>query len=177
MDRGNDYERAFEAYLHAHNLCCVAIDETRRSQFADAPIKSIDFIVHSPSGAKLLIDVKGRRYPTGSPGRERHVWECWSTADDISGLERWVTLFGAGYQGLLVFSYQLGEAVAVPEDTDDLWIWQGQRYLLRAVPVAGYREHMKVRSPRWGTVTLPRAAFRRLVRPLSFFTNAEQALV
>jgi len=176
MDRANHYERAFEAYLHARGLCGVAVDETRRSQFADAPLKSIDFIVHSASGAKLLVDIKGRRFPTGQAGRERRVWECWSTADDISGLERWVALFGAGYQGLLVFMYRLGPAVEVPADTDDLWEWQGQRYLLRAVPVADYRQHMKIRSPRWGTVTLPRAAFRRLVRPLSFFTNAERAL-
>jgi hypothetical protein len=30
---------------------------------------------------------------------------------------------------------------------------------------------MRVRSPRWGTVTLPRAAFREMVRPLYFFIH------
>ena len=50
-------------------------------------------------------------------------------------------------------------------DTDDLWTWRGRRYLLRAVAAADYRRHMRVRSPKWGTVALPCAAFRELVRP------------
>jgi hypothetical protein len=35
---------------------------------------------------------------------------------------------------------------------------------------------MRVRSPRWGTVGLPRAAFRELVRPLHDFTHGPQAV-
>jgi hypothetical protein len=31
---------------------------------------------------------------------------------------------------------------------------------------------MRVRSPRWGTVYLPRAIFRTLVRPLRHLTHA-----
>jgi hypothetical protein len=33
------------------------------------------------------------------------------------------------------------------------------------VPVADYQKHMRVRSPRWGTVGLPGAVFRKLARP------------
>jgi hypothetical protein len=61
--------------------------------------------------------------------------------------------------------------VELPEDTDDLWTWRGRRYLLRAVPVAEYRTHMRVRSPRWETVSLPTGVFRELVRPLHDFTH------
>src|SRR5438876_10237102 len=102
MDRSNHYEAAFEAYLQWQRLCYVAVDETRRSMVGDTPVKSLDFIVYSEEGARLLIDVKGRRFPSGPSPKQRRVWECWSTLDDISGLEQWTQLFGEGYQGLLV---------------------------------------------------------------------------
>ena len=82
----------------------------------------------------------------------------------------------AGYQALLVFAYQLMPEAPLPNDVDDLWTWRGRRYLLRAVPVDDYRSQMRVRSPRWGTVTLPRAAFRELVKPLHHFTHHVRSL-
>jgi hypothetical protein len=80
-------------------------------------------------------------------------------------------LFGPGSQGLLVFAYQLLPSVALPDDTDDLWTWRGRRYLLRAIPVSAYRQHMRVRSPKWGTVGLPGQVFRELVRPFHHFVT------
>lgn len=171
MKRSSDYECAFEAYLQEQRLCYVAVDETRRTLLDEGPIKSLDFIVHGPWGARLLIDVKGRRFPGGTAGRLRHIWECWSTADDLAGLGRWVEQFGEGYQGVLLFAYDLDEAFAVPDDTEDLWRWRGRRYLYRGVAAADYRQHMRVRSPRWGTVSLTSPVFRELVRPLRHFTH------
>ncbi len=169
MDRSNHYEAAFEGYLQWHRLSYVAVDETRRSFLGDAPVKNLDFIILGENGARLLVDVKGRRFPGGPPQRLRYVWESWSTQEDIDGLLRWLEVFGEDYQGLLVFLYQVQPPVTFPDDTADLWTWHGQRYLLRAVPVAEYRRHMRVRSPRWGTVCLPAAVFRDLVRPFSAF--------
>jgi hypothetical protein len=177
MDRSNHYEAAFEAYLQWHRLCYVAVDESRRSVWDDARLKNLDFIVHGPHGARLLVDIKGRRFPTGSAGRQRGVWECWSTREDVSGLRRWTELFGAGYLGLLVFLYQLLPAVSLQEEPEDLWTWNGRRYLLRAVEVSDYHRHMRVRSPRWGTVSLPGTVFRELVRPFHHFSHARQAVV
>jgi hypothetical protein len=171
MDRSNHYEAAFEAYLQWHRLCYVAVDETRRSGFGDTRLKNLDFIVHGPGGARLLVDVKGRRFPSGSPGHQRFVWECWSSHDDVNGLQRWIEIFGPGYQGLLVFAYQLLPEVTLLDETEDLWTWNGRRYLLRAVDVLDYRRHMRVRSPRWSTVSLPSAVFRDLVRPFHHFTH------
>jgi hypothetical protein len=171
MDRSNHYEAAFEGYLQWSRLCYVAVDETRRAMLGDSRVKSLDFIVYGRCGSRLLVDVKGRRFPGGPPERPRRVWECWSTQEDIDGLQRWPALFGPGYQGLLVFTYQLSPAVELPDDTEDLWIWRGRRYLFRAVEVGDYRRHMRVRSPKWGTVGLPRAVFRKLVRPLHHFTH------
>jgi hypothetical protein len=43
---------------------------------------------------------------------------------------------------------------------------------MRGIRADDYRQHMRVRSPRWGTVSLPSAVFRELVRPLHYFTHA-----
>jgi len=175
MDRSNHYEAAFEAYLQWHRLCHVAVDETRRSQLGDLRVKSLDFIVYGNTGARLLVDVKGRRFPSGG-SRPRRVWECWCTQDDIRGLEKWCELFGSGYRGLLVFAYQLLPDAPLPDDGGDLWTWRGRRYLLRAIAADDYREHMRVRSPKWQTVWLSTPVYRELVRPFHHFTHGVPAV-
>jgi hypothetical protein len=171
MDRGNPYETAFEAYLKAHGLCTVAVDETRRAQWGDTSVKNLDFIVLGGSGTRLLVDVKGRQFPVGPAGKERYVWENWSTQEDLQGMANWTRLFGPGSVGLFVFLYRIGPTVILPQDTPDLWTWRQERYLLRAVTIEAYRRHMKVRSPKWGTVCLSGAVFRALARPFRFFCH------
>lgn len=153
MDRSNHYEAAFEAYLQEQRLCYVGVDEKRRTVLGDEPVKNLDFIVLGDNGSRLLVDVKGRRFPGQSGGKERWTWECWSTQEDIDGLKRWAEVFGSAYQPLLLFIYHLQPCVAVPDGTVDLWNWRGSRYLLRAVAVQAYAQHMRRRSPKWGTVT------------------------
>ncbi|HEY1375471.1 MAG TPA: HYExAFE family protein [Gemmataceae bacterium] len=174
MDRSNHYESAFEAYLRTRRLGYVAVDEAHRSTLDDEPVKSLDFVVYGANGAKLLVDVKGRRFPGGKKDRPRRVWETWSTREDIDGLVRWTERFGPGYVGLLVFVYRVMPTVLLPLGTPDLWLWHDRFYLLRAVPVEEYRRHMRVRSPRWGTVMLPTASFRELVRPFRDFVAPKQ---
>ena len=87
------------------------------------------------------------------------------------------TLNGGGdHRGLFVFSYLLQPQVQIPDDTEDLWHWHGRRYLFRAIPVDEYRRHMRLRSPKWGTVDLPRRAFRQLVRPLQVYVHAARVV-
>ena len=177
MDRSNHYEAAFEAYLQEKGLSYIAIDETRRSLYGAKSLKNLDFIVHATAASHLLIDVKGRRFPAGPPTKPRAVWECWSTADDLEALDSWRRLFGPGYQGLLLFLYDIDPAVGLPDNVDDLWCYRGRRYLLRAVAADDYQMHRRVRSQRWGTVSLPADVYRRLVQPFSHFVQqAEPAL-
>jgi hypothetical protein len=171
MDRSNHYEAAFEAYLQQEGLGYIAIDETRRALYGSMPLKSLDFIVHAPEGVHLLVDVKGRRFPAGPPERPRRVWECWSTRDDLHALDQWGRLFGPGYQGLLVFLYDIHPDLPLPDDTEDVWLFRNRRYLLRAVAAEDYQMHMRVRSPRWGTVDLPGPLYRRLAQPFSNFVR------
>jgi hypothetical protein len=175
MKRSNQYEAAFEGYLQEHRLCYVAIDETRRAWLGETRVKNLDFIVHGESGARLLVDVKGRRFPAGGHDKPRRVWECWSTREDVDGLLRWERLFGGGFRGLFVFAYQILPGVSFLEDVHDLWEWHGRRYLLRGVLAADYQAAMRPRSPRWGTVSLPGPAFRELARPFEHFTQGVPA--
>lgn len=171
MDRSNPYEAAFEAYLQRHGLCYVAVDETRRALWGRTSVKSLDFIVLGPSGARLLVDVKGRRFPGGTSERPRYVWENWSTQEDIAGLASWTNLFGTRSLGLLVFLYRIEPLVELPADTPDLFAFRDRLYLVRAVTLDDYRRHWRVRSPKWGTVHLPGAAFRSLARPFRYYSH------
>ncbi len=171
MDRSNPYETAFEAFLKEQGLCYVAVDETRRAVLGDVPVKNLDFIVLGPTGAKLLVDVKGRRFPGGPATRPRYVWESWATRDDVDGLTHWQGLFGAEYLPLFVFMYRVMPTVTLPGETPDVWHHKGETYLLRAVTLAEYRQNMRVRSPKWGTVGLAKGTFEQIVRPFRFYSH------
>jgi hypothetical protein len=171
MKRSNHYEAAFEGYLQWHRLCYVAVDETRRCCLGETPVKNLDFIVYGDCGSRLLVDVKGRQFAAGQQGKSRKIWECWSHQEDVDGLLRWQGQFGPGYHALLVFTYLLPREMELPEVAGDLWTWRGRRFLLRAVLVEDYQREMRCRSPKWGTVFLPGASFRRLARPFHSFTQ------
>ena len=169
MKRDNHYEAAFEAFLRERRVGFVAVDEAKRSLLGDggAAVKSVDFIV--VGAARLVVDVKGRRFPGGPPDAPRKVWENWASADDLAGLARWAAHLGEGYRGLLAFCYQIASPFALPEGTPDSFEFRGKTYLMRAVLAADYLPAMRTRSARWGTVHLGAADFRRLVRPVSEF--------
>lgn len=167
MNRDNHYEAAFEAFLRGRGVAVVPIDEARRSYLDADEVKSPDFIVVGPDDARLVVDVKGRKFPGGPPGKPRKTWENWSTQGDVDGLARWAARFGPGFRGVLAFVYCILPVVTLPADTPDLFPFRDRLYLLRAVDVADYRERMQSRSPRWGTVHLPADTFRRLVQPFS----------
>lgn len=171
MDRANEYESAFEDYLRDRALPYVAVDETRRATLGDGPVKSLDFIVYGLRGCRLLVDVKGRKFPGGSAAKPKMTWECWSTRADVEGLGKWAEVFGPAYEPAFVFMYKLGPTVTIAADTPDLFEWRESRYLLRAALVADYKERMKVRSPKWGTVDLPKAAFAEIVKPFVDITH------
>lgn len=168
MKRSSRYEAAFEAYLRQQRFAYVAVNEQRRTVLGDESIKNLDFIVCGPD-VRLMIDVKGRRFPAGPPERPRRVWECWSTAEDVADLQRWAVAFGPGSIALLAFVYELAADVEPPVGGGERWEWGGRHYLLRTVEVSAYRAAMRVRSPRWRTVDLPGAKFRLLARPFQEF--------
>jgi len=167
-NRDNHYEAAFEAYLRERGIPYVAVDEARRSLLANgASIKSLDFIVSSPGPTVWLVDVKGRRFPSGDDA-SRHYWKNWSTCDDLRSLGQWESLFGESFRGLFVFAYHvLGDRAPLPPG--QLFGFRGGLYGFVAVGLADYAARCHRISPRWDTVAMPTDEFRQLARPVEEF--------
>jgi len=167
-NRDNHYEAAFEAYLRQRGIPYVAVDEARRSILADGEsLKSLDFIVSSSGAIAWLVDVKGRRFPSGD-AETRHWWKNWSTRDDLQSLARWEALFGETFCGLFVFAYNVvGDRAPLPAEL--LFEHRGGLYGFVGVRRAEYAARCHPISPRWDTVAMPTEEFRRLARPLEEF--------
>ena len=78
-DRTVHYEAAFEAFLREKGIPCVAVDEAKKALFANARLKSFDFVVYSKSGPNLLVDVKGRQMRNSTTRRSRLSRGCSAT--------------------------------------------------------------------------------------------------
>jgi len=170
MKSDNHYELAFDAYLREHGAAVVPVVEARRSYLNEGEVKSPDFIVVGPNDAKLVVDVKGRKFPgTGKGGKPRHIWQNWCEHEDVVSLVRWAESFGTGFRGVLAFVYHLDPQIELPAGTPDVFAFRHRIYLLRGVAVTDYRSHMRTRSPRWRTVYLTTDDFRELVKPISHF--------
>jgi hypothetical protein len=163
-NRDNHYEAAFEQYLRSRGVPYVAVDEAKRSVLSDgASIKSLDFIVSSPGPTTWLVDVKGRRFPSGDI--QKQYWKNWSTRDDLVSLAQWERLFGQGFVGLFVFAYNiLGDRAPLPYE--QLFEFRGKLYGFIAVRLGDYAGHARPISAKWDTLAMPAADFRRLARPL-----------
>jgi len=158
------YEACFEDYLRGAGIPYVAVDEAKKAIFADVHLKSFDFVVYSRAGPNLLVDVKGRQFPYAGGRR----WENWATQEDLSSLARWEEVFGSGFAGLLVFCYHLLEG-AEAEAFDVVHGFRGESYALVGVYRSAYVHACRTRSAAWDTVTVPTAAFRTMVRPMTAF--------
>jgi hypothetical protein len=67
--------------------------------------------------------------------------------------------------------YHILPCVELAYATPDVFIFRDRVYLIRGVSVVEYRAAMRRRSPRWGTVHLPTAAFRDIVKPFTQFLS------
>ena len=165
--RGNHYDAAFEAFLRTRRTPYVAVDEQRRALLEQQSLKSMDFIVYSQRDSNLLVDVKGRRFPSGDP-ESGHRWENWATAEDVPALLKWQDVFGNDFRALLVFAYHI-----VSEDERakfaDLFSYRERTYAFYGVWAEDYKQAMYTRSESWQTVTVPSAAFRELRAPIGDF--------
>lgn len=163
-NRDNHYETAFEEYLRRRGVPYVAVDEGRRSLLASgASLKSLDFIVSSGGPVIWLVDVKGRRFPSGD--EQKQYWKNWSTRDDLVSLSQWERLFGPGFCALFVFAYNIvGNRAPLPPE--QLFEHRGGLYGFVAVRLTDYAAGCRPLSPRWDTVAMPVAEFRRVARPM-----------
>jgi hypothetical protein len=162
-NRANHYEAAFEAYVRALRVPCVAVDEAKRALQGDDGLKNPDFLLYPRLGPNLVVEVKGKR---GKNALGRRRWENWVTTDDLDGLARWQEMFGPGFRALLAFAYaEVPQPFPLPRG-DGAFAFRNRDYRFWAVELDDYLAHLRSRGPAWKAVAMARAAFRRRVRPL-----------
>ncbi|MHC4398564.1 MAG: HYExAFE family protein [Planctomycetota bacterium] len=171
-NRDNHYEAAFEAYLRRRGVPYVAVDEAKRSLLADGrSIKNLDFIVSSPGEITWLVDVKGRRFPSGDETKQ--YWKNWSPREDLESLAEWERLFGESFRGLFVFAYNVvGDRAPLP--SEQLFEHRGALYGFVAVELSDYATLSRRISPSWDTVAMPTDEFRRLAPPTEDFIGRHE---
>ncbi len=167
--RWNHYEAAFEQFLRDRRAPHVVVDEKRRSLAKDSSLKSFDFIVYSDQKFNLLVDVKGRQFPSGGD-KNRNLWENWTTQDDMRSLMQWQEIFGAGFRSLLVFTYEILDT-KWNESFDFIYNFQNRNYSFFGVWADEYETVIRKRSEKWQTVSISTANFRRLKEPIKQFLD------
>src|SRR6059036_2986045 len=122
-DRNIHYEAAFEAFLRDKAIPYVAVDEAKKALFANAKLKSFDFVVYSKTGPNLLVDVKGRSCRNRAA---RSGFETWATEQDVNDLIQWEQVFGDGFRAVLTFVYWIDPPLT-PEpgmfEHREKWYW------------------------------------------------------
>ena len=158
------YDRAFEHYLRANAIPYVAVDEAKRALHGrkmPTSLKSFDFVVYSEAGPNLLIDVKGRKH-SGKTGK---AFQNWVTRDDVKCLDKWSGIFGEGFVPAFAFLFWCD---AQPPDAlfHEVFEFNDRWYAVLAVQLDAYRKHMRKRSEKWDTVSIPARAFDAVSVPL-----------
>ena len=124
----------------------------------------MDFIVYSSQAHNLLVEVKGRKFPSGDL-RGGHLWENWATSGDLEGLRSWQQVFGEPFRALIVFAYHVVEERWLSHHAS--WVeFRKRNYAFYGVWADDYSARMRSRSPKWETVSLPAQAYRTLCAPL-----------
>jgi hypothetical protein len=162
----NHFETAFENWLIENRVQYVQVDQKKRAYFARTKIKSFDFLLY-PARLKtdtLIAEVKGRTFGGKSLARLGGL-QCWVTMEDVRGLLRWEEVFGKNYMGVFVFAYELAN-VDVDTDGRNVFEFDGRRYFFVGLKLSDYSSLMKMRSPRWQTVMLGAADFRKCAADL-----------
>ncbi len=165
----NHYERAFENWLIDNHVQYILIDEHKRATFARCKVKSFDFLLYprmdstgSPQdGQTMIVEVKGRKFKGTSLSKLTGL-ECWVTTEDVEGLAKWQKIFGRNHQAIFVFAYEM-ENIDVDFDGRAVYDFAQKRYVFLSIKLDDYRSFMKVRSPKWQTVTLPADRFRQCI--------------
>lgn len=166
MRRSNPYEQAFAAFLREREVPFLPVDELQRTPVAGSgtasekrvdagSLKSVDFVVTAGSRPPLLVDLKGRLFPSG----KNRYWKNWVTKDDLDSLAAWEALWGGQAEGWFVFAYRLaGDRAPLPPEL--LFAYREQWYAFLAVRRSDYALHARPLSARWRTFSMAAAKFR-----------------
>ena len=155
----NHYERAFGNWLSDNRVQYIAVDEQKRAAMGRQKIKSFDYLLYPRGQGIIVAEVKGRKF-RGDSFSGMRGFDCWVTTDDIDGLTMWQGVFGGSHTAAFVFAYEI-DKIEVDYDGRDVYEFEGKRYVFFCVKLEDYRRLMKIRSPKWRTVTLAAESFRQ----------------
>ncbi len=170
MGAGNEYEWVFGNWLAENRVGFVPVNQQKRSLFSRSRIKSFDFMLYPEGSGPIIAELKGRLFKGRSLAKMTGL-ECWVNIEDVRGLLGWEKALDVGGRdghlrgtAWFIFAYKL-ENIDVETDGKDIYEFGQGRYVFYAIKAEDYRKFMKVRSPRWKTVTLAAAKFRELAVP------------
>lgn len=172
FDQGNIYEEVFACWLAEHHITFVDINQSKRFSVQQQDVKNFDFLLRPRSKKPLLAEVKGRTFH-GSTLAGLKGLDGWVTLEDVESMTYWQQRFQQekpAAAAVFVFVFAL-EQIDVETDGQPVYDFDGRRFLLLAVPLEHYRAYMKQRSPKWQTVTLSAADFRRYAVPVEKIIN------
>ena len=155
----NHYERAFGNWLTDNRVQYIAVDEQKRAALGRSRLKSFDYLLYPHKHQTIVAEVKGRTFK-GTSFANLAGFECWVTADDIESLTKWQGIFGSTHTAVFIFAYRI-ENIDVDFNGREVYEFDGRVYVFFAIKLEDYCKFMKLRSPRWQTVTLPAEKFRR----------------
>ena len=155
----NHYEQAFGNWLIDNRIWYIAVDEKKRAALGASNAKSFDYILYPPNQGVVIAEVKGRLFK-GTTLVNLKGFDCWVTADDVEGLSLWRQVFGIGHTAAFIFAYLI-EKPDVDFDGREVYEFDGGTYVFFCITLDDYCMYMKLRSPRWKTVTLSADNFRK----------------
>jgi len=177
-NRSVQYEAALEDFLRANGVPCVATNEARRALRDGFSIKSVDFLVSVPDGPKLIVEVKGKRFPYRRRGG-RNYWESWVHREDVDALYEWADVLGPEFKPLLVFVYKLenlnDRRMRGPQFAT-LHYFRGDDYALMGIEVGDFVSASRVRSRSWDALDVPVEEFLKFLRPFEYFLGRTEVL-
>jgi hypothetical protein len=154
----NHYEKAFEAYLSVNSIDYARISQESRYCGQNGKIKSFDYFIRLPDGPDMAVELKGRSFRGKTLDGLKGV-QTWVSADDVEGLDNWLSLSRDIQAAGFVFAYLIKTA---DFDSDGMRLFEidGRSYAFYWVDFSRYCRFMKRRSRSWRTVYMPAESFR-----------------
>jgi len=167
-EQANLYEQAFEGFLTENKIPFIWVDQSKRPEFFEPTVKNFDFLLYPDSQCPVLVELKGRTFKGDSLAGLKGL-DGWVTFEDVQALSQWLIRFRKDFpaaKAFFVFAFRFAN-IDVETDGWDVYDYSGERFLFLAIPLEKYAAAMKVRSPKWQTVTLPAEDFRQWAIPMN----------
>src|SRR5690606_18575269 len=98
-------------------------------------------------------------------GRTGRQFQNWVTREDVKALNQWTGIFGDGFAG--AFAFLVWCDVQPPDALfHEIFAFGERWYAVLAVRLPDYEQHMRRRSAKWDTVSIPAQAFNDVAVPL-----------